>query len=130
MFAIIPVVIVIVKALSRLDDTAEDQAHQSYQEAAFCDSFCIYHGRSYAVCICRLTYDTHTHSRLISDKARVHCSYTVSRGHSAGAGGRCGHSHTTAAPQPVRVSRYSLAPMVAARWRMPSIPNPAFSFAD
>jgi hypothetical protein len=123
MFVIVPMVIVIIKALSRLDDAAQDQAHQSHQEAAFSDSFCIYHGRSYAVCRFRLTYDIHTHSRLIYDNAREHYSYK-------GKFDLCGHSHITAAPPPLRLSTRSLAPMPAARWRMPSIPCPANTSPD
>jgi hypothetical protein len=49
MFVVVPMVIVIVKALSRLDDAAQGQADQSQQEAALGYTFCIYHGRSYTV---------------------------------------------------------------------------------
>ena len=94
---VVPMMIAIVKALLRRNDAAQDQADQSHQEAALGYTVCIYHGRSYAVCPLKLTHDTSARSRLISDNVRVYYSYKV-------ISSRCGHSHTTAAPPPVRVS--------------------------
>jgi hypothetical protein len=71
MFVVVPIMIVIVKALSRLNDAAQDQADQSYQEAAFSYTFCIYHGRSCTDYFFRLTHDADARRRLISCNARV-----------------------------------------------------------
>ena len=83
----------------------------------------------------------HVHTSLCNDYMYVRIKLAAAWSHprfmyaahqftDASPGRDCGHSHTTAAPPRRRVLTHRRAPMVAALWRMPSMPNPDCAVPD